>query len=291
MFYEEWPLMTFTVLSQLAIGTYIVLWLIHEMNHKSQKGSVPPSVMKKGLLAVAFIMGLSLLFSLFHLGTPSGAYRSIFNFTSSWLSREIIFAGVFFIMAAANFYYFKKKQTFQRIFALLTALIGLIAVFSMASLYSASIRPAWDNIYTFITFFGTTLFMGIMSSIFIVSLGFKEQSSMSVFQGIVKRCCIIAAIIMIAQLAYLPVFLSSLSSGGAVSELSMQLLTGNYAILFAVKWILGIIGTLLLIYVMRGKKIPAVMSSIPLIAFLLVVAGESIGRYVFYGIGVSIGIG
>lgn len=291
MFYEEWPLMTFTVLSQLAIGIFIVLWFIHEMKAKSAEGSVSLSVMKKGLLAVPFIMGISLLFSLFHLGTPMGAYRSILNFSSSWLSREIIFAGVFFLLAVVTFYYYAKKQSFNRVLALITSLIGLVSVFSMASLYSASIRPAWDHSYTFITFFGTTLLMGIMGAIFIISLGFKGQSSLPLFQGIVKKCCILAAIIIIAQLAYLPVYMSSLASGGAVSEQSMQLLTENYAILFAAKWILAIIGTVLLIYVMKSKKVPAVMSSILLMAFVLVFAGEFIGRYVFYGIGVSMGIG
>jgi anaerobic dimethyl sulfoxide reductase subunit C (anchor subunit) len=291
LFYEEWPLMTFTVLSQLAIGTYLVLWFIYEMKPKSAESSVSPAVMKKGLLAVVLIMGVSLLFSLFHLGTPMGAYRSILNFTGSWLSREIIFAGVFFAMAAVTFYYYAKKQVFHRSVALITSLVGLVAVFSMASLYSASIRPAWDHSYTFITFFGTTLLMGIMGAVFIVSLGFKGQESLPMFQGIVKKCCILAAIIIIAQLAYLPVYLSSLSGGGSVSELSMQLLTENYAILFAVKWILAILGTMLLIYVMKSKKTSAWMSGIPLMAFLLVFAGEYIGRYVFYGIGVSIGIG
>lgn len=288
MFSEEWPLMTFTVLSQLAIGAFVILWFIHEMSTKSE-WSIKPSVMKRGLLAVALVMGVSLIFSLFHLGTPTGAYRSIYNFTSSWLSREIIFAGGFFVLAVVDWYYYQKKQIFHRVLALLTSLIGLIAVYSMASLYSASVRPAWDNIYTYFTFFGTTLLMGIMGAIFIVSLSFKGQANM--FQSIVKKCGILAVVIIIVQLVCLPFYISNLSNGGPASGLSLRLFTDHYAVLFAVKWILAIIGTIMLFFIMNGKKAQTMISNVLLLAFVLVFVGEFIGRYVFYGIGVSIGIG
>lgn len=82
MFAEEWPLMMFTLLSQLAIGTYVILLLIRMSLSKSDARTAG-QITNPGLKLTGPIMALTLIFSLFHLGTPMGAYRSILNLGSS----------------------------------------------------------------------------------------------------------------------------------------------------------------------------------------------------------------
>ena len=96
MFAEEWPLMMFTLVSQLAIGSFLMLVLVRSLLTK-QDPQGAAKLTNPGFKAVGVLMVVALLLSLFHLGTPTGAYRSILNLKSSWLSREILTAGGFLV--------------------------------------------------------------------------------------------------------------------------------------------------------------------------------------------------
>lgn len=107
MFAEEWPLMMFTLISQLAIGSFIMLACVRLFLTK-QEGATASKFTNPGFKAVGALMVLSLIFSLFHLGTPTGAYRSILNLGSSWLSREILTAGGFLVFGLSAIEPIKK---------------------------------------------------------------------------------------------------------------------------------------------------------------------------------------
>lgn len=83
----EWPLIAFTVLSQLAAGLAVFLALPGR----------PAS--RTGWLSVFVVGAAGLLASLFHLGQPLRAASALNGLGTSWLSAEGLLFGVFTALA------------------------------------------------------------------------------------------------------------------------------------------------------------------------------------------------
>lgn len=292
MFSEEWPLMMFTLLSQLAIGSYLMLILIRTLLGAKNKQTAH-QLTRFGLTAVGPLMGLAFIFSLFHLGTPMGAYRSIGNLGSSWLSREILTAGGFFLFWLVS-YFAEKKGNSSNLLSWITALLGLMAIFSMSSIYATSIRPAWANIHTYIAFFGAALALGCAGAAALIGHSVKGQTLSPEVMAVLKKISYVAAAAVIIPLVYLPVFIGSLRGGETTAaQAAAALLTSSYLFPLILRWAISILGVLMLIKTVLGQSqggriLPA--GSI-LLAFSLIIVGEFIGRYIFYASSISIMIG
>ncbi|WP_048600912.1 dimethyl sulfoxide reductase anchor subunit family protein [Rubeoparvulum massiliense] len=288
MFREEWPLMMFTLFTQLAVGTFIILFLIRYLLDKHGNKALAAQLTNQGFLLVWPVMGIALILSIFHLGSPGIAFRAISNLGSSWLSREILFAGLFFALTVVSWYLYKKGQGGHMI-GLITAIVGLIAVYSMSSIYAAAVKPAWSNLNTFICYYGVTFTFGPLAAIALVTRAMKENADQQV-HVLLKKMSYISLIAILIQLVYLPIYLTSLSQGGTTAVASLQLLSDSYSFQMFLHWILTVVGSILCIYTLV-KKNPIKAQSLLYVAFLCVIVGEFIGRYVFYASGISIMIG
>lgn len=290
MFAEEWPLMMFTLISQLAIGSFILLVLVRSMLAQKDAASAK-RLTNFGFLAVGPLMALALVFSIFHLGTPMGAYRSILNLGSSWLSREILSAGGFFVLWFASYKAYQKENTGSTL-GWVTSLVGLVAIFSMASIYGNSVRPAWDNANTYIAFFGTTFALGSLGAASFIAYAAKGNTLSPETAALLKKVSLIGIVAVILPLVYLPVFISGLGSGEGAAQASAQLLSGSYAITLVARGILSVIGAGLLFYgLAKTATVRTIPTNLVYLALVMVVVGEFIGRYVFYASAVSIMIG
>ena len=89
----EFPLVLFTVLSQAAIG----LTLMRAV--RTTSGGEDSATRTEWLL-IAGLMVAGLLGSLFHLGHPMSAPMALTHLGTAWLSREVLFAGLFMGVAA-----------------------------------------------------------------------------------------------------------------------------------------------------------------------------------------------
>lgn len=284
IFAEEWPLMTFTLLSQLAVGTFILLMLINASIGK--KDSQAAKAINFGFTAVGPITLLALIFSVFHLGDPLGAPRSILNLGSSWLSREILTSGGFLALWFV-FWWLSRKGKESNALGWIAALVGLAAIFSMASIYSSSIRPAWDNVNTYIAFFGATLAMGVLGASSTIVFGMKGNSLSADLAKSLKTIGYVGAAAVVLPLVYLPVFISSLKGGDVAAVASADIFTGSTGLL-AISGLLLVVGIALLLYALsKGGKVKAVSTGTIYLALLLVLVGEFMSRYLFYAIGVS----
>ena len=85
----EYSLIAFTICLQASIGVMLFMTF---MQQRLKDITFTKAAYASAILAVA-----GLLFSLAHLGQPLSAYNSILNMGTSWLSREILFTGVFAI--------------------------------------------------------------------------------------------------------------------------------------------------------------------------------------------------
>jgi anaerobic dimethyl sulfoxide reductase subunit C (anchor subunit) len=287
MFAEEWPLMFFTLLSQFAIGSYIFFVIIRSLNKKFDR-EVSVKMTKFGMIFVGPIMFIALLLSVFHLGTPLGAYRAILNWDSSWLSREIIFAGLFFGLWVVG-YILERKGNWSQALGWINSVVGVAAVFSMASIYNASILPSWSTLNTFLSFFGTTIVFGATGTVFSILLS-KEEKSQQVI-SFLKITGLIGIIAIVFQLIYLPVYTSSLAGSGTAALDSVAAVSGDYLYPTLIRWILSISGLAILVYGLFRNVKSKSFYQFSIAALVLVLVGEILGRYLFYATGFPIIVG
>ncbi|HMN15075.1 MAG TPA: dimethyl sulfoxide reductase anchor subunit, partial [Bellilinea sp.] len=160
---QEWPLIIFTILAQMAVGAFVVLGVMHFFVQRSRGPEEADRMADRALLAIGPVLVLGLLGSIFHLSNPVNAPRAIMNIGNSWLSREImfgvLFGGLGFIFA---FLQWRKMGSIamRTVLAWVAALVGLALVFSMSRVYMLDAQPAWNTWATPLLFFTTTFLLG-----------------------------------------------------------------------------------------------------------------------------------
>jgi len=284
---EEWPLLFFTLLTQLAVGAYIFFVIIRSLTSKVDS-KISINVTKRGMFLVGPVMLVALIFSLFHLGDPFGAYRSLLNLGSSWLSREIVFAGLFFALWIVS-YYLDRKGAWNQLVGWVNTIVGLAAIYSMASIYATSIKPAWTDINTYLAFYGTTIIFGSVASLLVILFS-KEEKTESL-TSVLKMIGLVGLGAIAVQLIYLPVYVAGLSVDGMAGMESASLITDTYAMSTIIRWVLSIIGIATLVFTFYRKTEPKAQFKFYYTALLFVLAGELLGRVIFYATGVSIIVG
>lgn len=160
----DWRLILFTVLSQISVGVIVVLfWL--------DKHDLKEHLFKRGVLVSGIFLAAALLAYLFHLGHLEVAYRAITQFSSSWLSREI----VMFMLTIAGWLYLFWISYYpgrnRRTPLLITSILGLLGTLSSAMIYVLPRIPAWNNVATHVFFLMTA---GLMGPLVMAVLGYTE---------------------------------------------------------------------------------------------------------------------
>lgn len=150
--HPHWPLVFMLVLTQLSVGAFAVLWLLHLLGAGS-------SLSVSALVSFG-LAGVSLAASTIHLGRPVYAWRALRGLRRSWLSREVLSLSLF--AAAASVY---AGMLFLNLpgaeFAgFATTLFGITGIACSARIYVVRARPAWFSGYTIAEFFSTALLLG-----------------------------------------------------------------------------------------------------------------------------------
>jgi DMSO reductase iron-sulfur subunit len=137
---SEIPLVKFTLMVQMAVGAF---WAAQWMTE-----SIPliPYLIIGACLAVGGF------FSFAHLGAKRNAWRAPFHLKKSWLSREILFVGLFGAGWLAGFVLPEMKWV--------TSLLGIGLIYSMAKVYQLRPMPAWNTWRTMAGFFVTSALLG-----------------------------------------------------------------------------------------------------------------------------------
>jgi len=130
---DEFPLLNFTLLAQMAAGI-AVFSLFHPLNAFLA-------------LSVGLLLGLGGLSSVLHLGAARNAWRAILHQKKSWLSREVLMAGLFGAswLALAWLYFISGDSRSLIPLRWLTASLGFGLVVSMARVYRLRANPVWDT--------------------------------------------------------------------------------------------------------------------------------------------------
>lgn len=273
---NELPLMIFTLTVQAAIGAFLWATITRLRNPGAP-------AMKGNTLTALILTAIGMISSLVHLGRPYLAFTSLNHLLGSWLSREIFFSGAFFVLLLIAWLlerWDKAGQNLKTVWNILTSLAGLVAIFSMAKAYMATIYPLWQSWNTMVDFYATALILGAV-------LFLLTTRKISI-EKTLRFDLIILAVVFI-QIVFLPSFMGSLGTASAAAQQSAALLTGTYSVAEIARWILEL-GGVFLVMIARSEEYSA-KASYFYIASVILILGVFLDRYLFYATGVATGIG
>ncbi len=304
---NEWALIIFTVVMQMAVGSFIILGGVHFFAARRNGIEEADKMSNRALLAIGPVVVFGLLITFVHLGNPINAPRAIANIGSSWLSREILFSVLFGGGGAVfAFLQWRKLSTPQlrNALGLIVAALGICLIFSMSMVYRLFSVPAWDTLATPATFFTTTFLLGslAMGAAFVANFWYVRRKNMDpknvqyTMLATSLRWIALCSIAMLGlQFIVMPLYLSALGmDGSAAAAASIGLIGQQQGLVFALQLVLLFVGAGLLavfLYAMASSESKLrVVSNVAYLAFTLVLISEILSRYLFYASMVRIGI-
>lgn len=303
---QEWALIIFTILAQMAVGSFLVLGVVHTYARRKAGDEAADRLSDRALLAIGPVLILAMIASLFHLGSPVTAYRAVVNVGTSWLSREILF-GVLFVLAGGLFalMQWRKIGSFglRTVVAWIAGLIGLVFIASMTMVYMIPAQPAWNTWLTPIAFFTTTALLGLFTigASFVFNYNYLKErdpecadEQCALLHSSLRGIAVASILFLGIQLVTIPIYLVSLSSMGPAGVATARMLTDDYIVLLALQLSLLFLGAgvfaLFLYRYASGTGREQLIGRLAYGAFLFVLVGAVIGRYLFYASHVRIGV-
>jgi len=301
---REWALVTFSVLAQMSVGSFLVLLAVRYFAARKAGSEEADRLSDRALLAIWPVLGLGLLASLLHLGSPLSAYKAVSNVGTSWLSREIL-CGVLFAVAGFGYALMQWRKigssALRNVVAVIAAVTGVALVFSMSQIYQIPTRPAWNLVTTPLSFFVTTLLLGVvaMGAAFVANYAYVQRKNPScatvqcqLLRDTMRWFAVASIVLLGCQFVVLPLGLALMSAGGAAA--GVGLMVGEFGLLFVLRLALLFLGAGILgIFLYKEAESAGhekLLSTHAYAAFGLVLAAEVLGRFLFYATYVSIGI-
>ena len=251
----HWPLVFMTVLTQLSVGAFSVIFLL-QLSGKATRLDV-------AALASLLAGGLALGASTMHLGRPIHAYRALKMWKRSWLSREVLMFTCFSCIAGVYSVVLWHKLPGSTVLGAMTSLFGLAGVAASACIYLVRARPAWNTRYTIADFFLTGTLLG---SLLAASVGIGDR------RGLLILAVVAAGGQILNQTAR---FFQLMASDSLEMKASANLLSTVLASTVFLRGALLLLG---------GVVLPLLLPN-ALGAYLSLAAalgGEGLGRYLFF---------
>ena len=289
---NEWPLVFFTILSQLSVGILFAAFVLSFFLKDTDAPAL--AELKRILILVALgSIGVALIISFLHLASPQHAVYAITNPGSSWLSREILLAIMYFLSLMICFtswqYNIPHRSMFEYFF-LASLITGVIMVWAMASVYMIPTVPLWNSPSTPVSFFNTALMLG-SGALLVMVIGLASRNSewpeIRTMQSTLFYMIALGVFVFILNKMMLQPSISAVQGGFVAPVVSGWWKTAQYIFLVA--------GFTILTYwfarhiaILPGERIMA--AYLVYGAVLLLLFAELAGRYVFYASYYRIGI-
>jgi anaerobic dimethyl sulfoxide reductase subunit C (anchor subunit) len=279
--WHEWPLMIFTVFGQCVAGGFIVLALA------LMKGGLDNQQQKRVVLSMFglwVLMGLAFIASTLHLGSPLRAFNSLNRVGASSLSNEIASGALFFAVGGIGWLLSlsgKLSVALRNVWLVLTMVLGVAFVWMMVRVYNTiDTVPTWYSVWTPVGFFLTLLIGGPLLGYLLLRAAGVSGWAMRLLPVLTLVGLVISVMMSLMQGAELATIHSSIQQASA--------LVPDYGTLMA--WRVVAIVVALVCWV--APQLKGYQPAIPLLslAFVLVLVGELIGRGVFYGLHMTVGM-
>jgi len=283
---RELALVAFTLLMQTSVGIVVVFAALPlPQASQAKAGGYWPLVghLPTSLVVAAAAAALGLLASLLHLGQPLLAWLALANVRGSWLSREIALALLFVVALAGVVLTHGDGRFAPFLRAAATALAvaaGLALVFAMARLYMVAGQPAWDRLVTPVSFFASTMLLGL------VVLVAPADSPLA--PGAERALASAAIAVLACQVLLVPALLSGVPAEPAAAIGAASV--GHAAMwLAAARIVAAVAAAALLVLWLRSGPAVHVPTFARFAALALVVVSEIVGRALFYAAAVRLG--
>lgn len=279
--WHEWPLMIFTVFGQCVAGGFIVLALA------LLRGRLTAEQQQRVVLSMFglwVLMGIGFIASTLHLGSPMRAFNSLNRVGASSLSNEIASGAIFFAVGGLGWLLAVVKKLpagLRTLWLIVTMVLGLVFVWMMARVYnSIDTVPTWYSLWTTMSFFLTLFIGGPLLGYLLLRVAGVEGWAMRLLPAISLLALVVSTVVALMQGAELATIHSAIQQASA--------LVPAYGSLMA--WRVVLLVAALLCWVLPQLK--GYQPALPLLslAFVLVLAGELIGRGVFYGLHMTVGV-
>jgi anaerobic dimethyl sulfoxide reductase subunit C (anchor subunit) len=303
---RQLALITFTILTQMSVGSFLILGLVHYFVARKADMEQSDRMSDRALLVIGPVVVLAMIASLFHLGNPLNAPRAVTNLTSSWLSREILFSVTFVVLGGAfALMQWRKMSSFavRNVIAWIATVVGLVLVYSMSQIYMLETQPAWNSWATVVSFFATTLLLGLlaMGTALVANYAYvKQQDSdcaelqCALLRDTLRWIAVTAVLVLGIELVVAPIYLATLAAGNAAAQESARMMVQDFGVLLGLRLGLAFLGAGVFgFFLYQNASSPGrekVMGNLVYAAFALVLVSEVLGRFLFYATRVSIGI-
>jgi anaerobic dimethyl sulfoxide reductase subunit C (anchor subunit) len=299
---KERSLITFTILSQMAVGAMWAAGIFHAWLTRQTTAIAADSLIDPALLIITLIMIVAMLASFFHLGTPINAWRALRNIRSSWLSREILFtllftgtSVVFIVMQ-----WFEIGLTELRTaIVVMAAVCGLGLIISMANAYRLRTVPAWNTWVTPVSFFITACLLGILlvGVMLIVVLDNMHPGWLFVLitryklspDGLFKAIALGTIVLIAIEFIVIRQWLAKMKAGSEASIQSAAKITCEHGSIFKLRIALAMVGLVAAALLALSNDWTATIG-FTVIAFGSIVIAEVLGRVLFYEARVRSGV-
>ncbi|EMD1257508.1 dimethyl sulfoxide reductase anchor subunit [Escherichia coli] len=252
-----WPLMIFTVFGQCVAGGFIVLALA------LLKGDLRAEAQQR-VIACMFglwvLMGIGFIASMLHLGSPMRAFNSLNRVGASALSNEIASGSIFFAVGGIGWLLAMLKKlspALRTLWLVVTMVLGVVFVWMMVRVYnSIDTVPTWYSIWT--------------------PMGW----AMRLLPAISVLALVVSGVMSVMQGTELATIHSSVQQAAA--------LVPDYGALMS--WRIVLLAVALCLWI--APQLKGYQPAVPLlsVSFILLLAGELIGRGVFYGLHMTVGM-
>ncbi|EBU5669499.1 dimethyl sulfoxide reductase anchor subunit [Salmonella enterica] len=278
--WHEWPLMIFTVFGQCVAGGFIVLALA------LMKGDLRAETQQR-VIACMFglwvLMGIGFIASMLHLGSPMRAFNSLNRVGASALSNEIASGSVFFAVGGIGWLLAVLKKlppALRTLWLIITMVLGVVFVWMMVRVYNSIEVPTWYSVWTPLGFFLTLFMGGPLLGYLLLRIAGVNGWAMRLLPAVSVLALVVIAIMVAMQGAELATIHSSIQQASA--------LVPDYGSLMA--WRMVLLAAALCCWIVPQLK--GYQPAVPLlsVAFILMLAGELIGRGVFYGLHMTVGM-
>ncbi|MCI1898281.1 MAG: dimethyl sulfoxide reductase anchor subunit [Enterobacter sp.] len=276
--WHEWPLVIFTVFGQCVAGALIVAgfaWL------KEKDDGVKMRIVRS-MFFLWVVMGIGFMTSVLHLGSPLRAFNSLNRIGSSALSNEIAAGSIFF--AVGGFWWLlsaigKMPATLGKVWMILSMVLGIVFVWAMTRVYQIDTVPTWYTGYTTLAFFLTALLGGPLFAVLLLR-GAKAANSGAMAASVSVLALIATVAVIVLQSQQLGTIHSSVQQASA--------LLPEYGSLQVWRILLLAAGLGCWLCPLLRRKDPKLVGLAA--GFVLVVLGEFIGRGLFYGLHMTVGM-
>lgn len=270
---HELPLIIFTVLAQSVVGAWLLFsWVLCQSNSAQSK-----KFLHNVMFVLLVLLGIGFFCSILHLGSPFRAFNSLNRVGASMLSNEIASGAVFFTFAGLYWLLSilgKMPETIAKIGLIFTALLGLVFMYMMNNVYHINTVPTWNTALTSWQFYLTIVIGGSALGYALLYANPHKEYSPCYVPYIYLSGLFFAVTVVIYQVFGLSHIHSSVQQ--AVD------LVPDFAHLQALRFLLL---SLAAVIICKSSK-----TWLLSVAMLGVLFAEMIGRLLFYGLHMTIGM-